>query len=173
MRTAVSRLVVPTGRRKATGTVAEHAANVPSASRARKSPRKRRPSYQRDRTNGYRQTTRLRLKGHQWREGETEESDCNQDRVRPEHAAPEPLSNRLNHAFSRPWVRCHQSTKSPDQRLLGQCLKQVHCLQYGCRPHPYLSEPAVEQLFDLSAAIQLCYCPVGDQSKVGVVASHD
>ena len=37
--------------------------------------------------------------------------------------------------------------------LLGQCLKHVHRPQHGRGLHPYLSEPPVEQLLDLSAPI--------------------
>ena len=57
--------------------------------------------------------------------------------------------------------------------LLGECLKQVHRPQYGRRLHPYLSEPAVEYVLNLSATIDLSNCPVSHQSKVGVVASDD
>src|SRR5262252_10137555 len=57
--------------------------------------------------------------------------------------------------------------------LLRESLKQVHRLQYGRRLHPCLSEPAVEQVLNLPATIELSNRPVRHQSKVGVVAPDD
>ena len=98
VRTTIGGLVVPASGSKAAGAVAEHSADVSSASRARESPGKSCPSHQGHGADGYRQTTRVGLKWHQRRESETEKGDRNQDRVRPEHTPPEPVSDGLRHA---------------------------------------------------------------------------
>jgi hypothetical protein len=100
VRTAIGGLVVSAGWSKAAGAVPEHSAYVPSASGARESSRKRCPRHQGHGPDGYRQTTRVRLERHQRRERETEKGDRNQDRVRPQHAPPEPVSDSLRHAPS-------------------------------------------------------------------------
>jgi len=100
VRTTIGGLVVPAGWSKAAGAVPEHSADVPSASGARESSRKRCPSDQGHGCDGYRQATRVRLERHQRRERETEKGDRDQDRVRPQHAPPEPLADSLRHALT-------------------------------------------------------------------------
>ena len=98
VRTTIGGLVVPAGWSKAAGAVPEHSADVPSAPGARESSRKRCPSHEGHGSDGYRQAARVRLERHQWRERESEKGDRNQDRVRPKHAPPEPVSDSLRHA---------------------------------------------------------------------------
>ena len=100
VRTTIGGLVVPAGWSKAAGAVAKHSADVPSASGARESSRKRCPSDQGHGCDRYRQTTRVGLERHQRRERETEKGDRNQDRVRPQHAPPEPVADSLRHALT-------------------------------------------------------------------------
>ena len=103
--TSVCRPLFPARRRKAASAVSKHPANVSSASWTWKSPRKGCPGDQRDRSDAHRQVTRVRFKRHQRRQSEAKEGDRNQDHIRPQHAPPEPLSDRLDHAHSRPRVR--------------------------------------------------------------------
>ena len=99
VRTAVGRLVVPTRRCEAAGTVAEHPTNVSSALRTGESPGECCPSHEAHGAYGYRQTTCVGLEWQQRREREPEKGNRNQGRVRPDHAPPKPASDRFSHLF--------------------------------------------------------------------------
>jgi len=111
VRTAVGRLVVPTRRCEAAGTVAEHPTNVSSALRTWESPGECCPSHEAHGAYGYRQTTCVGLEWQQRRERETEKGNRNQGRVRPQHAPPEPPSDR----FSRAQIPLVPSAEARDQ----------------------------------------------------------
>ena len=134
VRTTIGGLVVPARWSKAAGAVPEHSAYVPSASGARESSRKRCPSHQGHGPDSYRQTTRVRIERHQRRERETEKGDRNQDRVRPEHAPSEPVSDSLRHAPSLVRIQGFDSHQPPDSALDVVADGLVHGAQSSAVP---------------------------------------